>query len=156
MDSGAPVSLYLVLNPTNIQRPKPLVRLFLSQLIFILMPEMEFSSGQMKAPYKHRLLLLLDEFPALGKLGIFEQAIAYFSGWNIKAYLIFQDKAQLDAATARTRASPATVTSRWPTRPARWTRPSTCPTVWASRRSSRSRRACPSRAVLASLRRRAS
>ena len=52
----------------------------------------------MKAPYKHRLLLLLDEFPALGKLGIFEQAIAYFGGWNIKAYLICQDKAQLDAA----------------------------------------------------------
>ena len=41
---------------------------------------------------------LLDEFPALGKLGIFEQAIAYFGGWNIKAYLICQDKAQLDAA----------------------------------------------------------
>ncbi|MBQ7262089.1 MAG: type IV secretory system conjugative DNA transfer family protein [Synergistaceae bacterium] len=98
MDADQPVSLYLVLNPTNIQRLKPLVRLFLSQLIFNLMPEMEFSGGQMKAPYKHRLLLLLDEFPALGKLGIFEQAIAYFGGWNIKAYLICQDKAQLDAA----------------------------------------------------------
>ena len=98
MDNDSPVSLYLVLNPTNIQRLKPLVRLFISQLIFILMPEMEFSGGQMKAPYKHRLLILLDEFPALGKLGIFEQAIAYFGGWNIKAYLICQDKAQLDAA----------------------------------------------------------
>ena len=98
MDNASPVSLYLVLNPTNIQRLKPLVRLFISQLVFILMPEMEFSGGQMKAPYKHRLLLLLDEFPALGKLGIFEQAIAYFGGWNIKAYLICQDKAQLDAA----------------------------------------------------------
>ena len=83
MDNEAPVSLYLVLNPTNIQRLKPLVRLFISQLVFILMPEMEFKGGQMKAPYKHRLLLLLDEFPALGKLGIFEQAIAYFGGWNI-------------------------------------------------------------------------
>lgn len=98
VDGDAPVSLYLVLNPTNIQRLKPLVRLFLSQLIFILMPEMEFQGGQMKVPYKHRLLLLLDEFPALGKLGIFEQALAYFGGWNIKAYLICQDKAQLDAA----------------------------------------------------------
>lgn len=98
MDSDAPVSLYLVLNPTNIQRLKPLVRLFLAQLVYILMPEMEFQGGQMKAPYKHRLLLLLDEFPALGKLGIFEQALAYFGGWNIKAYLVCQDKAQLDAA----------------------------------------------------------
>ena len=65
MDNDSPVSLYLVLNPTNIQRLKPLVRLFISQLVFILMPEMEFSGGQMKAPYKHRLLLLLDEFPAI-------------------------------------------------------------------------------------------
>ena len=47
----------------------------------------------MKAPYKHRPLLLLDEIP---ELGIFEQAIAYFGGWNIKAYLMCQDKAQLD------------------------------------------------------------
>ena len=98
MDNESPVSLYLVLNQTNIQRLKQLFRLFISQLVFILMPEMEFKGGQMKAPYKHRLLLLLDEFPALGKLGIFEQAIAYFGGWNIKAYLICQDKAQLDAA----------------------------------------------------------
>ena len=30
--------------------------------------------------------------------GVFEQAIAYFGGWNIKAYLICQDKAQLYAA----------------------------------------------------------
>ncbi len=30
--------------------------------------------------------------------GVFEQAIAYFGGWNIKAYLICQNKAQLDAA----------------------------------------------------------
>jgi type IV secretion system protein VirD4 len=98
MDNKSPVLLYLVLNPTNIQRLKPLVRLFMSQLVFILMPEMEFSGGQMKAPYKHRLLLFLDEFPALGKLGIFEQAIVYFGGWNIEAYLICQDKAQLYVA----------------------------------------------------------
>ena len=32
MDNDSPVSLYLVLNPTNIQRLKPLVRLFISQL----------------------------------------------------------------------------------------------------------------------------
>ena len=33
MDNDSPVSLYLVLNPTNIQRLKPLVRLFISQLV---------------------------------------------------------------------------------------------------------------------------
>mgnify|MGYP002625566570 CR=1 FL=1 len=57
MDNASPVSIYLVLNPTNIQRLKPLVRLFISQLVFILMPKMEFSGGQIKASYKHQLLL---------------------------------------------------------------------------------------------------
>ena len=33
--------------------------------------------------------------------GAFEQVIAYFGGWNIKAYLICQDKAQLDADSER-------------------------------------------------------
>jgi len=41
---------------------------------------MEFKDGVAVATYKHRLLLLLDEFPALGKLPIFEEALAHFAG----------------------------------------------------------------------------
>jgi type IV secretion system protein VirD4 len=59
---------------------------------------MEFKDGVAVATYKHRLLLLLDEFPALGKLPIFEEALAHFAGYGLKAYLIAQDLSQLTAA----------------------------------------------------------
>ena len=95
MDFETPVSLYLVLNPASLRRIRPLIRLFLTQMIYALMPEMEFRDGEQKAPYKHRLLMLLDEFPSIGRVGVISDAIAYFGGWNIKAYLITQDLAQL-------------------------------------------------------------
>lgn len=98
MDANKPVSLYIVLNPKELGRLRPLIRIFLSQLLFTLMPEMKFKDGSMKPPFKHKLLLLLDEFPSLGNLGIFEQALAYMGGWNIKCYLICQDTDQLSKA----------------------------------------------------------
>src|SRR3546814_2319066 len=36
----------------------------------------------------HRLLLMLDEFPALGRLDFFESALAFMAGYGIKAFLI--------------------------------------------------------------------
>lgn len=95
MDYQVPVSLFLILNPASQRRVRPLVRLFLTQMIYALMPEMQFTGGQQQAPYKHRLLLLLDEFPSIGKVSIISDAISYFGGWNIKAYLITQDLKQL-------------------------------------------------------------
>jgi len=95
MDYDRPVSLYLVLNPAEMSRIRPLIRMFLTQMIYALMPEMEFRGGEQKAPYKHRLLMLLDEFPAIGRMNIIKDGIAYFRGWNIKLYLIIQDLAQL-------------------------------------------------------------
>ena len=97
MDSNTPVALYMVINPAYIDRLKPLIRLFLTQMLYALMPEMTVKNGEMVAPYKHRLLLLLDEFPAIGRVNIISSAIAYFRGWNIKLMLITQDLAQLYA-----------------------------------------------------------
>ena len=49
---------------------------------------------------KHRLLMLIDEFPRLGKLPFFTDALAYLAGYNIKVMLVMQSKAQLDAPDA--------------------------------------------------------
>lgn len=95
MDYETPVALYLVLNPAYLDRLRPLIRLFLTQMLYALMPEMEIVDGEQKAPYKHRLLLLLDEFPSIGRINIIVNGIAYFRGWNIKAMLITQDLSQL-------------------------------------------------------------
>ena len=34
---------------------------------------MEFDNGRAKTAHKHRLLLLLDEFPTLGRIDVFEK-----------------------------------------------------------------------------------
>jgi type IV secretion system protein VirD4 len=38
---------------------------------------------------------MLDEFPSLGKLEIFQESLAFIAGYGIKAYLICQDLNQL-------------------------------------------------------------
>ena len=66
--SRKPVSLYLVVPPSDINRTKPLIRLILNQIGRRLTEEL---STTVK---RHRLLLMLDEFPALGRLDFFEAA----------------------------------------------------------------------------------
>ena len=95
MDHDRPVSLYLITEARDLVRMKPLTRLFVSQLVAGLCGGMEFDSGRAKTTHKHPLLMMLDELPALGKLDIFESALAYIRGYGIKAYVVIQDVEQL-------------------------------------------------------------
>lgn len=95
MNADRPVSLYLVVPPSDKDRLKPLIRLIVNQVVRTLTEKMEFKDGRSVAGYKHRLLLLIDEFPSLGKLDIFEEALAFIAGYGMKAYLIIQDISQL-------------------------------------------------------------
>jgi type IV secretion system protein VirD4 len=92
MNAHDPVSLYLVVAPSDIVRTRPLVRLLLNQIGCRLTEKMEFGD---KPAYRHRLLLLLDEFPSLGKLSFFETQLAFSAGYGIKAFLIAQSLNQL-------------------------------------------------------------
>ena len=47
---------------------------------------------------KHKLLLMLDEFPALGRLDFFESALAFMAGYGLRAFLIAQSLNQIDKA----------------------------------------------------------
>ncbi|HQT92485.1 MAG TPA: type IV secretory system conjugative DNA transfer family protein [Candidatus Kryptobacter bacterium] len=92
-------SLYLVVPPSDKDRLKPLTRLIINQVTRRLTEEMGFNDdGSGKSRYEHRLLLLLDEFPSLGKLDIFQEALAFIAGYGLKAMLIVQDLSQLYAA----------------------------------------------------------
>jgi type IV secretion system protein VirD4 len=95
MNDTQPVSLYLVVPPSDKDRLKPLIRLLINQIVRALTEKMEFRDGRSVAGYKHRLLLMLDEFPSLGKLDIFEESLAFIAGYGMKAYLIIQDISQL-------------------------------------------------------------
>lgn len=94
MNGDAPVSLYLVVPPSDIDRTRPLVRLVLNQIGRRLTERMEFGADR---AYKHRLLFLLDEFPSLGRLEFFQTQLAYLAGYGIKAFLIAQSLNQLEA-----------------------------------------------------------
>ncbi len=47
---------------------------------------------------RHRLLLMLDEFPALGRLDFFETALAFMAGYGLKSFLIAQSLNQIEKA----------------------------------------------------------
>lgn len=96
MNHDNPVNLYLVISPADIDRLRPLLRLMVDMIVRRVCAKMEFADGASKAGYKHRLLLLLDEFTSLGKLAIMEKALAYIAGYGGKVYLIVQDITQLN------------------------------------------------------------
>ncbi|MCT7378238.1 conjugal transfer protein TraG [Chelativorans salis] len=95
VDADRPVSLYLVVPPSDISRTKPLVRLVLNQIGRRLTERLE---GDPKKSRKHQLLMMLDEFPALGRLDFFETALAFMAGYGIRAYLIAQSLNQISKA----------------------------------------------------------
>ncbi len=89
--SDRPVTLYLVVPPSDISRTKPLIRLVLNQIGRRLTEDLH-------ADRRHRVLLMLDEFPALGRLDFFESQLAFMAGYGIKAFLIAQSLNQIEKA----------------------------------------------------------
>ncbi|MDK1492903.1 conjugal transfer protein TraG [Sinorhizobium sp. 7-81] len=87
-----PTTLFLVVPPSDISRTKPLVRLVLNQIGRRLTEDLHSRDA------RHRMLMMLDEFPALGRLDFFESALAFMAGYGIKAFLIAQSLNQIEKA----------------------------------------------------------
>ncbi len=66
-----PTTLYLSVSPSDISRTKPLIRLMLNQIGRRLTEDLNAHK------HNHCLLMMLDEFPALGRLDFFESALAF-------------------------------------------------------------------------------
>jgi type IV secretion system protein VirD4 len=92
--AGHPVSLYLVVPPSDISRTKPLIRLVLNQIGRRLTEQLHAAG----VPGRHKLLLMLDEFPALGRLDFFETSLAFLAGYGVRAFLIAQSLNQIEKA----------------------------------------------------------
>ena len=92
VSDAQPLTLYLVVPPSDISRTKPLVRLILNQIGRRLTEELHNTNR------KHRLLFMLDEFPALGRLDFFESQLAFMAGYGLKAFLIAQSLNQIEKA----------------------------------------------------------
>jgi type IV secretion system protein VirD4 len=89
-----PVSLYLVVPPSDKIRLRPLIRLMFTMTVNRLTEKMVFQGAEQKRN-KHRLLLLIDEFPSLNRMEVFADALSYMAGYGLKAYLITQDIRQV-------------------------------------------------------------
>jgi type IV secretion system protein VirD4 len=101
MQHERPVSLYLTVPPSDLSRTRSLLRLLVQQLGRRLTERMVFRDGRSAPHYRHRLLLLMDEFPALGRLDFFQTQLAHLAGYGIQAFLVVQDLSQLYAAYGR-------------------------------------------------------
>lgn len=95
MNGEVPASLYLVIPPSDLDRMRPLFRLVMNMFLNFQMNDMKFENGKQIDTYKHRLLLMMDEFTSIGKMEIFQKGLAYMAGYGLKAYIIIQDRAQL-------------------------------------------------------------
>ena len=89
-----PVSLYLVVPPSDKIRLRPLMRLIFTMIVNRLTEKLDFQGAE-QLRNKHRLLFLIDEFPSLKRMEIFADALSYMAGFGLKAYLITQDIRQI-------------------------------------------------------------
>ena len=95
MNYKDPVTLYLITPPSDIKRIQPLFRLLVEMIVRHNTRDMKFEDGKQVDTFKHRCLLLLDEFPALGRMDTFEEQLAYIAGYGLKAFMICQGLPQL-------------------------------------------------------------
>src|SRR5262249_31711213 len=94
VNNTRPVSLYLVVPPSDKIRLRPLTRLIFTMIANALPERMVFQGAEQQRNL-HRLLLLIDEFPSLNRMEIFADALSYMAGYGLKAYLITQDIRQI-------------------------------------------------------------
>jgi type IV secretion system protein VirD4 len=94
VNADKPVSLYLVVPPSDKIRLRPLIRLIFTMIVHRLTEKMDFQGSAQKKT-RYRLLFLIDEFPSLKRMELFADALSYMAGYGLKAYLITQDIRQI-------------------------------------------------------------
>ncbi len=97
MDHHKPTSLYLEVPGTDAVRLRPLTRMFITMMTYRLIGvNLLFDDDQRPVlAHKRRLVLFMEEFPDLGKLALFEKALAIMRGAGLTAFIVMQDKEQL-------------------------------------------------------------
>jgi len=88
-DGKAAMTLYLTFAPHDLGRLQPLIRAFLAQVV-------RHGTQACRQAAASRLLLVLDDFAALGRLPFLESSLAYLPGYGIKPLLTIQSLTQLN------------------------------------------------------------
>ena len=87
----SPMSIYVSVNPDDLHRLRPVLSLFFQQAIGLQTRELP----ERNPALKHQVMMLLDEFTALGRIPIIAEAISYLPGYNVRVVLVIQTPAQL-------------------------------------------------------------
>jgi type IV secretion system protein VirD4 len=85
------LSIYIGIRPADLHRLKPLLNLFIEQAIGLqtkTLPEHDLT-------LKHQVAIILDEAPAIGRIPILAESIAYLPGFNVRILLVVQALSQL-------------------------------------------------------------
>ncbi len=88
------VSIYVAVNPQDLHRLRPVLNLFFQQAIGLQTRELPEHNPTLK----YQVMMLLDEFTALGRIPIIAEAISYLPGYNVRVVLVIQTPAQLREA----------------------------------------------------------
>ena len=86
-----PMSIYVGVNPDDLHRLRPVLNLFFQQAIGLQTRELP----ERDPALKYQVMMLLDEFTALGRIPIIAEAISYLPGYNVRVVLVIQTPAQL-------------------------------------------------------------
>lgn len=86
-----PMSVYLGVAPKDLHRLQPLLNLFFQQAIAIQTDQLP----EQNPALKYQVLMVLDEFPAIGRIPIMAEASGFLPGYNVRTLLIMQTPAQL-------------------------------------------------------------
>jgi type IV secretion system protein VirD4 len=92
VEGPEPVSLYLVVPPSDLSRTRPLVRLLLNQI------GRRLTEALTPRADRQKLLIMFDEFPSEGRLDFFESDLAFMAGYGIRSFLIAQSLNQIEKA----------------------------------------------------------
>ncbi len=86
-----PMSIYVGVNPDDLHRLRPVLSLFFQQAIGLqtrALPEHD-------PTLRHQVLMMLDEFAALGRIPIIAESVSYLPGYNVRVVLVIHTPAQL-------------------------------------------------------------
>ncbi len=87
------ISIYLAVSPDNLDRLSPLLNLFFQQVVDLNTRELPEHNPALR----RQVLLLLDEFPALGNVAVLVKGVAFVAGYGLRLLTILQSPAQLRA-----------------------------------------------------------
>lgn len=85
------ISVYIGVRPGDLERLPLILNLFFQQIIDLNTMEMPEENPALK----HQLLLLMDEFTAVGRMTVFEKSIGFLGGYNVRPFIIVQGLSQI-------------------------------------------------------------